>query len=228
NKDVILRECGDAFAEKIIVLHCGVDTEVFQQRQLANHPNTPLNIVCIGTLHEVKGQTHLLSACRILRDHGLSFTCTLIGDGPDLDALQAQVQRDGLEAYVHFAGRKTHAEVAAALREADVVVAPSVPSSDGRREGIPVALMEAMGSGVPVVASDLSGIPELVIDEETGLLTPPGDAGAIAAALERLYNDPELRQRLGSAGRDKVLREFDLHKNAEHLVELFQAEVVLR
>lgn len=231
NKEVVIRECGEVFADKIVVLHCGVDTEVFQPRQNITRTftqDTPFNILCIGTLHEVKGQTYLIEACRLLRDRGLSFICTFIGDGPDLDSLRVQTQFHELESFVRFGGRKTHAEVAAALQDADVVVAPSVPSSDGRREGIPVALMEAMGSGVPVIASDLSGIPELVISDKTGLLTPPGDAHGIAAALERLYTDSKLRQRFGDAGRDKVLMEFDLQKNAAQLVDLFQAEEVLQ
>jgi glycosyltransferase involved in cell wall biosynthesis len=105
--------------------------------------------------------------------------------------------------------------------DADVLKVPSVPTRDGRREGIPVVLMEAMGSGVPVVASDLSGIPELVNDELTGLLTPPKDARFLADALERYIQDPSLRNRLGSAGRAKVVEEFDLNKNAAELAQYF-------
>ncbi|MEW6253926.1 MAG: glycosyltransferase, partial [Planctomycetota bacterium] len=131
----------------------------------------------------------------------------------------------GLNGAVEFAGRKTRQEVIALLNEADVVVAPSVPSRDNRREGIPVVLMEAMSAGVPVVASDLSGIPELVEHEVSGLLVPPGDPAAIAAALERLANDPALRARLGRDGRAKVLREFDLAANAARLVERFRKSV---
>jgi glycosyltransferase involved in cell wall biosynthesis len=85
--------------------------------------------------------------------------------------------------------------------------------------------MEAMGSGVPVVASGISGIPELVEHERSGLLTPPGDAQAIAGALERLQRDPALRQRLGQAGREKVLRDFDLATNATALAERFRASL---
>ena len=91
--------------------------------------------------------------------------------------------------------------VAAELAAADVLVAPSVPTRGGKREGIPVVLMEAMAAGVPVVASHLSGIPELVTDDVTGLLVPPGDDAALADALERLAADPDLRRTLGAAGR---------------------------
>jgi len=102
-----------------------------------------------------------------------------------------------------------------------LVAVPSVPTSGGRREGIPVVLMEAMSCGIAVVASRLSGIPELVLDDSTGLLVEPRDANGLAEALERLLRDPNLRRRLGDAARAKVEREFDLRKNAAALTRRF-------
>jgi len=101
-----------------------------------------------------------------------------------------------------------------------VAVLPSRPTASGKREGIPVALMEAMACGLPVVASDLSGIPELVEDGRTGILVPPGDAEALADALVRLAGDAGLRARMGEAGTQKVLAEFDLRANARRLLGL--------
>jgi glycosyltransferase involved in cell wall biosynthesis len=227
NKEVIIQECGEDYREQVLVLRCGVDTTLFKPSQRhvdAFTSDTPFNILCIGTLHEVKGQTYLIEATRLLHEQGVQVRCSFIGDGPDQSALQEQVERAELQSVVVFCGRKTHDEVAEALQEADVVVAPSVPSRDGRKEGIPVVLMEAMGSGVPVVASDLSGIPELVIHDQSGLLVPPGDAAGLAAALKRLAADAALRQRLGNGGRARVLDEFDLQKNAAQLVRLFVGE----
>ena len=97
----------------------------------------------------------------------------------------------------------------------------TAPTRSGRREGIPVALMEAMSCGLPVVASDLSGIPELVHDGVTGLLTEPGDTAGIAAALRRLHEDPVLRRRLGSAGRERILAAFDVERSAAQLAGHF-------
>jgi glycosyltransferase involved in cell wall biosynthesis len=108
--------------------------------------------------------------------------------------------------------------VARILAEADVAVCPSVPTRQGDREGIPVALMEAMACGLAAVASDLSGIPELVEHERTGLLVPPGDPRALAEAIRRLHDDPALRGRLAGAGRGKVLAEFDVRVNSARLV----------
>jgi glycosyltransferase involved in cell wall biosynthesis len=178
-------------------------------------------ILCVGTLHEVKGQPYLIEACRLLQERGHTFECHFVGDGPDRKALNDLVEHSGLSSKVRFHGSLTREQIARLLMDADVLTAPSVPTRDGRREGIPVVLMEAMGSGVPVIASDLSGIPELVNDQLTGLLVPPRDAGAIADALERFIQDPGVRRRLGNAGRAKVVGEFDLNKNAAKLAQYF-------
>ena len=160
-----------------------------------------------------------------LAERGVSFECHLVGDGPDRRDLMRQAARAGIEDRVRFLGQLTQLEVREALREADVVAAPSVPTRDGRREGIPVALMEAMASGLPVVASRISGIPELVGEDETGFLVGPRDVEALAGALERLARDEGLRRRLGAAGRAKVEREFDLRQNAATLMGRFRGQV---
>jgi len=230
NKEMIVSECKGQFRDKAVVVHCGVDTQVFQLRpEPTPHEQGrgPFTILCIGTLHEVKGQTYLIEACRLLNERGLDFACHFIGDGPDLAALTKQAAQAGLTHRVHFHGRLTREEIAGLLRTADVTATPSVPTSNGRREGIPVVLMEAMSSGVPVVASDISGIPELVEDGRSGLLVPPRDAPALANALEQMCRNPRLRQRLSRAGREKVVCEFDLNKNAATLAQYFGLEVQL-
>jgi glycosyltransferase involved in cell wall biosynthesis len=220
NREVILESCGPGAGAKVTVIHCGVDTGQFLPGS-ANGAGDRLRVLCIGTLHEVKGQTYLLEACRTLARREVPFTCHLVGDGPDRAALTRLAERGSIQDRVHFHGRLTQDEVREVLRQADVVVAPSVPTRSGRREGIPVALMEAMASGVPVVASRLSGIPELVEHDQVGLLVEPRDAEGLATALERLFRDPELRRRLGVAGRQKVEREFDLERSAGTLMRRF-------
>jgi colanic acid/amylovoran biosynthesis glycosyltransferase len=222
NRRLILEECVDRARERVAVVHCGVDTEFFRPRESAA-PERPFSILCVGTLHEVKGQGYLVEACRLLAESGADVTCTLVGDGPDRAALARQIAESRLEGRVALAGRRTRAEVAELLGRAHVLVSPSVPTAEGKREGIPVVLMEAMAGGVPVVASGISGIPELVEDEETGLLVPPRDPPALAGALRRLYDDPALRERLARAGREIVEREFDVRKNAGELVRRFRA-----
>jgi colanic acid/amylovoran biosynthesis glycosyltransferase len=221
NRELIEAECGVGVGAKLAVIHCGVDTDFFRPREGAP-PERPFSILSVGTLHEVKGQGYLVEACRLLADAGVDFACTFVGDGPDRAALAHQIRAAGLEGSVVLAGRRTRAELVEHLRAADVLVAPSVPTSEGKREGIPVVLMEAMASGIPVVASAISGIPELVEDGVSGLLVPPRDARAVAEAVRRLLDDAPLRQQFGAAGRQKVVREFDSHTNAAELVRCFR------
>jgi colanic acid/amylovoran biosynthesis glycosyltransferase len=218
NRALMVAECGRSADEKAVVIHCGVDTGFFRPRETAlGQP--PFSLVCVGTLHEVKGQGVLVETCRLLVREGVDLTCTLVGDGPDRAAITQAVAAAGLEERVTLAGSLARADVAALLRSAHAVVAPSVPTAEGKREGIPVVLMEAMASGVPVVASGISGIPELVDDGVSGLLVPPRDPGALARALRRLHDDPGLGERLARAGREKVEREFDVRASAAKLVE---------
>jgi glycosyltransferase involved in cell wall biosynthesis len=225
NRDVIADTCGDVCLEKVRVIHCGVDTAKFDYRNTETafeRRAGPFKIVCTGTLHEVKGQAYLIEACRSLLDQNLDFECHLLGDGPDRAMLERRAAELGLTGRIVFQGRLPHDAVAEHLQSADVLVAPSVPTKCGRREGIPVALMEAMSSGVPVIASDLSGIPELVIDEQTGLLIAPRDSKGLGVAMDRLYSDQPLRRRLAQQARSKVESEFDLRENARRLAACFQ------
>jgi glycosyltransferase involved in cell wall biosynthesis len=222
NKELIVAECQGNHRDKVAVIHCGVDTEVFRLRSDKTpyeKGEKPFMILCVGTLHEVKGQGFLIEACQKLQENGIDFNCHFVGDGPDKSALIELADQSGLSEKVIFHGRQQQEKIAQLMQEADVLAAPSVPTSDGRREGIPVVLMEAMSSGVPVVSSELSGIPELVLDKQTGLLTAPGDVDALASALEYYYRDPVARRRLGLAGRDKVTADFDLYRNAAKLAQ---------
>ena len=225
NRRLILAECGDGAAAKVHVVRAGVDTTLFAPPDARPPGGDTLRIACVGTLHEVKGQAHLVEACRLLTRDGVAVTCRLVGDGPDRRDLEAAIAAAGLAGRVVLAGPLTRAAVADELRRADVLVAPSVPTREGRREGIPVVLMEAMSSGLPVVASAISGIPELVEDGVSGLLVPPSDAAAIAAALRRLAADPPLRDRLGRAARRRVVSGFDLERSVAELARRFGAEV---
>jgi glycosyltransferase involved in cell wall biosynthesis len=227
-RDVILESCGGRFRDKVVVIHCGIDPARFRPAacgELDRAPRgpVPFRVVCVGRLRAVKGQGVLLGACRLLAARGIAVECHLVGDGPDRAALEERVRASGLDGRVRFHGWRTPAEVAVLLRAADVAAAPSVPSPDGQLEGTPVAIMEAMATGLPVVASRLTGIPELVDDGVTGLLTHPGDPVALASALERLWRDPTERARLGEAGRLRVEQEFELSASAAALASRFRA-----
>ncbi len=228
NRNMILDVAGVEFADKVYVFHCGIDPQQFSPRSSASpydQGEGPFRIVCVGTLHEVKGQTYLIQACALLAERNVDFECHFIGGGVDGKALQEQTQQLHLESKISFHGSCTSDEVVRQLRVADVLVAPSVPSRDGRREGIPVVLMEAMASGVPCIASRLSGIPELVEDQETGILTEPGDSVAIANALERIAQERSLRARFAANSIQKVNRHFSLPTNTAQLAEALATTV---
>jgi colanic acid/amylovoran biosynthesis glycosyltransferase len=222
NRRLILAECGERYAGKVHVVRAGVDTRLFAPADIRPPEGVrPLAVVCVGTLHEVKGQPHLIRACRILADVGVEVSCRLIGSGPDREMLARLIRDARLEDRVVLVGPRTRTEIADELRAADVLVAPIVRTRQGKREGIPVVLMEAMSCGLPVVASAISGIPELVEHRVCGLLVPPGDARALADALRTLDADRDLRERLGRAARLRVLAEFDLDVSAAELARRF-------
>lgn len=218
NRDLIVDECGPESASKLTVIHTGVDTAHFRP---TDRPPTdrPFTIVCVGTLHEVKGQAHLVRACARLATSGIGFVCHLVGEGPDRPMLEREIAAAGLQGRVVLDGMMDRDALALLLADADVLVTPSVPTAEGKREGIPVVLMEAMSTGLPVVASRLSGIPELVEDGVSGLLVAPGDDAALADALARLERDPSLRRELAARGRQTVVAEFDIRRNARLLAE---------
>lgn len=221
NRQVMIDCCGEQHASKIHVVHCGINLERFYPVK-RDETNQNLSIVCIGSLHEVKGQRYLIEACGKLKERDIPFNCHFVGDGNDREDLQQLALRLGVGEQVHFHGRLTQQEVIEHLKMANVAALNSVPSSDGRREGIPVALMEAMAFGLPAVSTRLSGIPELVGEGVTGFLTEPGDSDAIAEALARLAGDPQLRRQFGRAGREKIEAEFELHSNAQQLIALIK------
>lgn len=221
NKALMLQECGAEACDKIHVIHCGVDPTVFAPTPKRGEAG-PFQILCVGSFEDVKGHTYLIEACRLLGERGVDFACHLVGEGPLRRRIEAQIAQAALHHRVHLHGGLPRAAVAKMLAGADVVVLASVPTRRGKREGIPASLMEAMASGIPVVASAISGIPELVESGRTGLLVPPRDVTALAEALQTLWDDPALCFQMGQAGRDKVLREFNLRKNTVALSQLFR------
>lgn len=220
NREVLVRECGRHLRDKVHVIHCGADTTYFMPAPLAR-PAGPLRILCIARLSEMKGHCYVVEACRLLRERGVAFCCDLIGEGELREQIVAQIAAAGVQDAFTFHGPQPRGVVRQMLRHAHVKVLACTPARDGQTDGIPVSLMEAMACGVPVVSTVLSGIPELVEDGSSGILVKPRDSNALADALEQLARDPGLRARMGAAGRDKVLHQFDLAANARRLAALF-------
>jgi len=220
NKRLMLAECSEPAAVRIELLHCGTDTELFTPRTGARPPG-PFTVIALGALIEVKGHRVLVEACRLLCERGVDVRADVLGEGELYEALSAQIERAGLTGRVVLHDAQPRERVVELLSAADAIVQSSVPTARGSREGIPISLMEGMASGLPVVASRLSGIPELVEEGVSGILVPPGDAGALADALAGLASDPQRARRFGAAGRARVLQGFDLIRNASRLERLF-------
>jgi colanic acid/amylovoran biosynthesis glycosyltransferase len=222
NRAFLERLCGPAAARKLHVVRCGVDLSEFEPRP-RRAPDVP-TFVCVASLRPYKGHAVLLDACRQLRDRGVRARVLLVGDGELRRRLAARVAREGLSGTVELLGARPHEEIPELLAGATAMVLPSVRARDGQMEGIPVALMEAMAAGVPVITTRLSGIPELVADGETGLLVPERDPAALADAMERLAADPALGGRLAAAARDAVAARFDRTRNVAALQALLEGD----
>lgn len=214
-----LRElCPADLHERIRVIRCGIRPEDYEGPPPGRRSG-PLRLLTVASLQPYKGHRYLIEACARLRME-MEFECRFIGGG-ELEAdLRRRIRELGLEQRIHLLGPQPEERVRKELAEADMFVLPSIQEPSGKMEGIPVALMEAMAAGLPVIASRLSGIPELVEDGRSGILTPPEDAAALAAAI-RCLESPQLRSRMGECGRLTVRRDYDLRRNVTRLAEFF-------
>lgn len=207
NRDYLRRRYVEATDARIEIVHCGVPHGPRLPRTKSTRAE-PL-IVSVGRHDEVKGFPVLLEACKQLRDEGLAFRCEIVGDGPLQKSLRRKIEAFDLQAHVHLLGALPSQQVEEKLRAADLFVLASQRSREGNMDGIPVALMEAMATGVPVITTRVSGIPELVEDRVTGLLVPPADAHALARAIGDMLEDKTLQARCTDNAKRKVRNEFD-------------------
>lgn len=224
NRSFLAEHVAAASQTPIEVVRCGISTEAFRPGATPADDG-PFDIACVARLEPKKGHTHLLDACAALVSRGVSVRCRLIGEGRQRDALEEQIRSQGLSECVELLGAQPREAVRAAIAEAHVFALPSVTDADGRADGIPVALMEAMAMQRPVVTTRVSGIPELVEHEVSGLLVRPGDAVALADAIDRIRSEPVLAEQLASAGRTRVLEVHDLHRNVGRLRDLFVHQI---
>lgn len=202
-----LRALYPASAGKIRVIHVGVEPDKYRR---GTTESGGARLLCVAALQPYKGLPVLIEACAHLRGAGFRFQCDIVGDGALRESLAATIAQAGLGDCVRLRGALRQDEVAGLLGDASVFVLPSVVARDGQMEGIPVALMEAMAAKLPVIASAMSGIPELVEHGVNGLLVEPGNPAALAAAIAGLLGDAARARQMGRRGRDTVLRAFRL------------------
>lgn len=174
-------------------------------------------VIYVGRLRTRKAVAVLLAAHRRLRDEGVDIDLVIVGGGEQLDALKQRAAELGLGDSCRFLGALPRDQVVRWYARADVYCLPSI------YEGFPVAILEAMAAGLPVVSTTVSGIPEAVVDGETGRLVPPENAEALAGALRELVTDGSLRRRMGDAGRRRVEEHFTIDTIAGRYLQLWQS-----
>jgi colanic acid/amylovoran biosynthesis glycosyltransferase len=212
-----LRERFPKRADRIHRIYNGLNLAEFGRATFSS--DSPL-IVSIGRLIAKKGFANLIRVCALLVEHGRSFRCEIFGEGSLESQLRGQIQELGLQKRVQLLGAKPQHEIRERLAAASVFVLPSIPEVDGGMDNLPTVIMEAMVTGLPIVSTTIGGIPEMVVENETGFLVEPGDAVSLAGAIEKVTNDQSLGQKLGQAGYERAQKLFSIEKNVRELCAL--------
>jgi colanic acid/amylovoran biosynthesis glycosyltransferase len=204
---------------RVHVIRYGIDLSAYRFRPRAPQSTGPVHALCVASLRDYKGHAVLLRAiaegpAELERVH-----LDLVGEGPLREELERLVRRLGLDGRVSFHGGLPEHEVSAMLDRADMFVLPSVITANGTMEGLPNVLIEALAAGVPAVSTNISGIPELIRDRETGLLAEQGDSADLGRAIAAVLTDPEAARRRAEVGRSLVERNHDLERSAATLAE---------
>jgi colanic acid/amylovoran biosynthesis glycosyltransferase len=216
NRDFLIRI--GVNESKINVVHCGVDPDEFRRTTPFKVSN---QILCVARLIEKKGLKYLLEAMGYLSDD-LRVKLLIVGTGPEEQILKDLADQPKLKARIQFLGDVHDVDLLELYEKSALFVLPCVISSDGDRDGIPVALMEAMSMEIPVISTSISGIPELVKDGENGLLVKPNDSRSLAFAIEKLLREPETCEKLGKEGRQTIQEKFNIKKSSLALKGIFE------
>ncbi|MEQ1907334.1 MAG: glycosyltransferase family 4 protein [Vicinamibacterales bacterium] len=227
NVEHLRQLCPPVPPDRIQLIHHGVEVGTLptRARQTSGAVAAPL-ILAAGRVVEKKGFDTLVAACRLLRTRGISYSCEIYGSGPGLATVRRHVEEAGLGDSVMLPGWASTERLLEAMSRATVFAMPSRVSKGGDRDGIPNVILEAMSMGVPVVATRVSGIPEAVEHEVTGLLVSPDSPEQLANALERVITNPEEAGRLTSAACARAHSEFALDVSSARLASLFGYEVL--
>lgn len=199
------------------VIRCGIDLSAFAMRAARTQPSRP-KVISVGRLSSEKGQIILLNACKLLLDRGVKLELTLVGSGPLEGLIREEITRQGMQSNVRLTGELPPEDVRKELECADLFCLTSFA------EGLPISIMEAMAMGVPVVSTAISGIPELVVDGQTGRTAPPGNVEALADAIAELLADPKERDQIVAAARQRVEQQHERRRNVQALYDLFSSQ----
>lgn len=215
----------DGKSNSVFHIYHGIDTGLFAIKQKIHvAPEKPYQILTVARLTAKKGLPTVFRALKILKQDGIPFEHTLVGDGEDRKNILDLIKKLDLKAHCRWRGTQPHEEVLKHYDQAHLFVLGCEVAANGDRDGIPNVLLESMAMGVPVVATDISAIPELVETEKTGILVPPVQPGLLAEAMLRMLTDTELRSRVIPAARQRVLLDFDNKKLINELAEVYKKE----
>jgi len=212
-----------SYANSVRRIYNGMDLKKLSYRKPENRKP---NIITIGRLIEKKGLDVLIDACAILAKKDLEFNCSIIGKGDLEPQLQAQINENQLQDKVKLAGAIPRREVIESFYNAAVFAAPAIIAQDGNRDGLPTTLLESMALGTPCVATDVTGIPEIITDKVTGLSVEQNDPVGLANALEKLLHNPSLGVSLSENAHKLIELKFDISKNSAKIREIFAPNVV--
>jgi len=210
NRRYIIENFPGVDASRIRVNYNGVDLERFHPGRAARDPYL---VFGVGRLIEKKGFGHLVKAVARLRDAGIPVRCCIAGDGPDEPALKRAIKDRGLRGMVELLGPLRQDAVLDFMQRAACFVLPCVQAKDGNMDALPTVLLESMAAECPTISTRVSGVPEIIENDVSGLLVPPGDDAALADAMRRVLMDPTLTARLATGGRRRAEERFDVRKN---------------
>ncbi len=206
--------------EKVSLIYHGLDFNRFPPATPSRTTSDEITLLSVGRAVPKKGYDLLLAALALLPAE-LSWRFVHIGGGPLLESLKQQAAENHLERRIQWLGAQSQLQVLQALRQADIFVLPSRITADGDRDGLPNVLMEAQSQGLACIATNISGIPELIQHPDTGLLVAPDDIQALAAAIVQLLQNPEQRQHLGQNGLLRVRKHFSMEQGVNELSRRF-------
>jgi colanic acid/amylovoran biosynthesis glycosyltransferase len=207
--------------DKIQVHRMGIDCNKFQYQLRKANPSI-FYLVSIARLVEKKGLQYSIQAVAKLIPHHPNLQYQIVGDGLLKEELQQLIEQLNVSNNIKLLGWKTQQEIFTIMKDADILLAPSVTSQDGNCEGIPMCLMEAMAKGLPVISTYHSGIPELIEDGVSGYLLPEREIDDLASKIEHLILNPDLRQKMGQAGRKKIETEYNIELLCDRLETTLQ------
>lgn len=206
--------------QKIVVHRMGIDINKFQF--VKREKRSSIQLLTIARFVEKKGIEYGIRAVAWVLKKQPNIEYKIAGDGPLRSHLEHLIEELGVRSNVKLLGWQSQDEIRRLMQESDIIIAPSVASTEGDQEGIPVTLMEALATGLPVIATKHSGIPELVQEGKSGFLVPERDVDALIEKLEYLIEHSEIWQEMGSAGRRYVEENYDIRKLNDRLVEIYQ------